>query len=99
MVESGWAKVSAQHLPYDCWHYHWRFDPDAANRSERVDGAIGLLSILLVVGAIIFGVSSLSSSSTASGGGSAAAQSRQHTPAASTSKPIPGPLPPPASAP
>src|SRR5438477_8124736 len=36
MVEAGWAKVSARHLPYDCWHYHWRFDPKAAQRGERI---------------------------------------------------------------
>ena len=98
MVESGWAKVSAQHLPYDCWHYHWRFDPRVARRGERIDGAIGLFSVLLLVGAIVLGVSSLSSPS-ASGSRSGPALSRHHTPAPSKVKAQPGPLLPAATGP
>jgi hypothetical protein len=98
MVEAGWAKVSAEHLPYQCWHYHWRFDPKAAMRSERIDGTIGLLSILLIVGAIFFGVSSLSSSG-GSSSRSEPAPSHHQTKVVSEGRPPPGPLLPRASAP
>ena len=88
MAEAGWTKVSAEHLPYHCWHYHWRFDPSTAKRGERIDAGIGLFSILLVVGALIFGVSSLSSPS-ASGSRSGPAQSRHHQSVSTALKPLP----------